>query len=407
MSKQWFGVTLFNLFIAACLGVVMRYAFVDEIPWVNFRFVLHGHSHVAMLGWVYLALYTFFIHAFLNKQQQESAYYQKLFWLTQAAVIGMLIFFPLQGYAMGSIAFSTLHILCSYAFTFRFFKDLKRNKDNKLASTRFAKMSLVFMIISTLALWSLGPVIALGKQGSALYYAMIQFFLHFQFNGWFIFAALALFFRLLENKDIQIPAKLLNYFFYTLIVSCFLTYFLAVTWSTPLPILFAINSVGVSIQLIALFIFFFILRQTSSAISQLFSRNCLLLLKVAFLCFSLKIIIQTAVVVPYIGMIGYTIRNFVIGFIHLILLGTISHFIFAFGVESKTLNLNTLQIRTGLIIFFIGFLLSELLLFGQGILLWAAVGFIPFYYEILFGISLLLPLGSLIIWLGNKGNNKT
>ena len=91
--KRWFELSLFNLFIAACLGVLMRYAFVDEVSWMNFRHVLHGHSHTAMLGWIYLAFYAFFIHAFLNKDQQQEAYYRRLFWLTQVAVIGMFVTF--------------------------------------------------------------------------------------------------------------------------------------------------------------------------------------------------------------------------------------------------------------------------------------------------------------------------
>ncbi len=285
MTKQWFGVALFNLFVAACLGVLMRYAFVSEVSWLHFSYVLHAHSHTAMLGWVYLAFYAFFILAFLDKAQQQQKFYRWLFWVTQISVIGMLIAFPLQGYATWSISFSTLHILCSYAFTYRFFKDLKHKTTAALPSVRFAKMALIFMVVSTLALWSLGPITAMGKQGSALYYAMIQFFLHFQFNGWFIFAALALFFRLLENNTISISAKYLNYFFYTLIVSCFLTYFLAVTWSTPLPILFAINGVGVSIQLISLIFFFFLLQKIYPAIRQQFSPKSLLLFKVAFFVF--------------------------------------------------------------------------------------------------------------------------
>jgi len=45
----------------------------------------------------------------------------------------------------------------------------------------------------------------------------------------------------------------------------------------------------------------------------------------------------------------------------------------------------------------LGFVLSECLLFLQGTMLWWGIGFLPQYYELLFGCSLLLPLGILLI----------
>jgi hypothetical protein len=53
----------------------------------------------------------------------------------------------------------------------------------------------------------------------------------------------------------------------------------------------------------------------------------------------------------------------------------------------------------GLWLLVVGLIGSELLLFLQGTLLWAAMGFMPYYYEGLLYISALIPLGiSLIIF---------
>ena len=47
----------------------------------------------------------------------------------------------------------------------------------------------------------------------------------------------------------------------------------------------------------------------------------------------------------------------------------------------------------GLFLLMIGFTGSELLLFLQGTLFWMAMGFMPWYHEALFVISIALPLG--------------
>ena len=56
--------------------------------------------------------------------------------------------------------------------------------------------------------------------------------------------------------------------------------------------------------------------------------------------------------------------------------------------------------RLGMGLLLAGFFGSELLLFLQGTLFWGAKGFLPYYYEGLFGVSLLMPAGVLGVLLG-------
>src|SRR3990167_834357 len=116
MKKHWLLICFINFFIAALMGLLLRLMYVAPVEWVNFQFLLHGHSHVAMLGWVYLMLYSLIIHFFLPKEAQQKTIYNRLFWVTQVSVMGMMVRFPVEGYAMLSITFSTLHIFCSYYF---------------------------------------------------------------------------------------------------------------------------------------------------------------------------------------------------------------------------------------------------------------------------------------------------
>ena len=399
MSKTWFRIALINFFIAACFGVILRYAFVEELSWLKFKNFLHGHSHVAMLGWVYLGIYALFIHSFLPAEKQESRFYHSLFVLTEVSVIGMLIAFPLQGYGGFSITFSTLHMLLSYLFVHRFWKDIKGMQG---PSIRFAKAAIVFLLLSTIALWAMPPIMINGYTNRAIYYMSIQFYLHFQFNGWFTFAVLALFFHLLKSKNIEVPQQPTNAFFWILSISTFFTYALALAWAEPLPAIFATNSLGVILQLIAMGYFFYMVKMTHQELHHQLGGWGFRLIKLAFALFALKVIMQAAVVIPAIATVAYTIRNFVIGFIHLVLLGVITQFLLGYASLSGQLNLENRIAKTGLILLLAGFFSSELILFLQGTMFWGAMGFMPYYYELLFATSLLIPIGVGLQIIGQK-----
>ena len=124
------------------------------------------------------------------------------------------------------------------------------------------------------------------------------------------------------------------------------------------------------------------------------------LLRLAFASFIIKILVQSAVAVPFVAEAAYTIRNYVIGFIHLILLGAMTFFVMQQAGRRALLPTGRWLVRTGLYLLAAGFVLSEGILFLQGTLFWAAMGFLPFYYEALFGVSALMPLGILLLLAG-------
>ncbi len=402
MLRTWFKIALFNFFVAAIIGVLLRYSFVAEVPWLKYRNFLHAHSHVLMLGWIYLSIFLFFVHSFLSEQKQKKKKYRILFWLTQLSVVGMLISFPIQGYAFWSIFFSTLHVLLSYFFTFHFLKDLP-NVGKSNYSNRFVRIALLFMLLSSVALWSMGPIMVLGYQGKPIYYLGVQFFLHFQFNGWFLFAVLGLFFKFLEDHKIAYNFRHAKYFFYLLVISCFLSYALAVGLTNQNLFAFAINRVGVLLQLIAFGFFiaflFPIRKLVLEKLSNLWIRTFAIL---AFICFGFKVVFQSTLGIPFIAKNIYTIPNFTIGYIHLVLLGIVTCFLLAFAMNEKWLNTNSIITKSGLMVFLSGIIATEFLLFLQGVMFWGRMGHLPFYSELLFSFSLLLPLGILLMFVPQK-----
>lgn len=385
MPKKFTIICLINFLIAALMGLALRYSVIGDIG-VNYRFLTHAHSHVAMLGWVYLVLFVLIVHYFIP---EKKALFNKLFWVTELAVVGMMLSFPFQGYAGVSITFSTLHILCSYYFVYLVWK---HNKIESFVLRCLLKSALVFMVLSTIGVWCLGPAVTMAGKASAFYQIAIQFFLHFQFNGWFLIATLAIFFHLIKIED----SKLFRLFVYTLITGTLVTVALPIYWFTTIKALSVLNQTGIIIQLLSLYCFLKLIKPKLSEVLKQKSKLQIYLYSFSIFCFTLKILIQLATFIPEFSNVDYTHRNLVIGFIHLIMLGMITAFLFAFILDVKLVTYNKM-LTFGVAIFIIGFVLLEALLGIQGVLLILESRFLPNYHFLLFIASILLPLGILCI----------
>lgn len=381
MPKKLVLVCLLNFFIAAVLGLLLRYAFIESVAF-NYRYVTHAHSHVAMLGWVYLMLYTLIVHYFIP---DKKPIYNRLFWVTEFAVVGMLLSFPFQGYAAVSISFSTLHIFCSYYFAYLIFK---HHKTNNKVTGYLLKTALVFMLVSTIGVWCLGPAVGLLGQASPFYQIAIQFFLHFQFNGWFLIAVIALLFHKLQIHD----SKAFRSFFKFTIIATLLTFAMPINWFAPHQALLWINGIGIICQLLALYYFIILVKPALKTFTENQGTLIKLLYGFVLVCFVLKIILQSSSLIPEVSNVAYQHRNFVIGFIHLTMLGVISGFLFAYILQDRLMKPSK-TLTIGIYSFLLGFVLTELLLLIQGSLFYLGTGILPHYYLILFWCSVLLPLG--------------
>lgn len=373
------------------MGLFLRLMYVAPIEGVNFQFLMHGHSHVAMLGWVYLMLYCLIFHFYVPKEAQQKPVYNRLFWVTELAVVGMMIDFPAQGYAFASILFSTLHIFCSYYFCYLIWKDAK---PSTFPEKRMLHTALFFMIFSTLGVWCLGPAIGMMGKESAFYQIAIQFFLHFQFNGWFLFAVLALFFK---QSKIKIDEKKFREFYNLFVTATVLTLALPVSWSLSNPIFYWINAIGVMIQLLSFVLFALLIQPHFQDFFTPLAPLEKTVYRFALCSLALKVIIQLIVLVPELAQVSHDIRNFVIGYIHLTMLGIITGFLFGFTLQNSYLNSQNSIQKWGVNIFLLGFVSTEILLFLQGTWLFLKSGSFPNYYQNLFIASICLPLGLLIV----------
>lgn len=102
-----------GLFLAAIVGgLVLRMLFFVDLP-VVFKHIVHAHSHTAILGWIYLALVLLIYKNYL-KDWVPNRVFLCIYSCTLISIVGMMLSFPIQGYAAVSIFFSTLFLFCSY-----------------------------------------------------------------------------------------------------------------------------------------------------------------------------------------------------------------------------------------------------------------------------------------------------
>ena len=402
-SPLWWRVALLHLLLIAFAGLLLRWMLVSPVQGLNFRNILHAHSHGALLGWLYSAFFVALLHAYLPQQMRNKGSYAWLFWLSQLAVLGMLLSFPVQGYAAVSITFSTLHILLSYGFAWRFWRDVEQLPDvqqRHAASIPFVKLSLLLMVLSTLGPWSLGPIMATGYSGSELYFNAIYFYLHFQYNGWFTFAALGLFFRLLEHYQIHFSRSIARAILQLLALAIVPAYLLSVLWTEPAVWLYAIGGAAALVQLVALVLLAKLLWQIRGTLQMICSKEVWLLFGLSLVACGIKMVLQVASALPVVALLAYKVRLFVIGYLHLTLIGFVSLFLLGYFAQLGWLKLSARLTRTGLGLFLTGFFLSELCIFTQGIAFWLRLGAFPYFNEAMFGVSALLPVGLLLLAVG-------
>ena len=405
MKNYWLRIALFNFLVVACLGLFLRWFMVLPPDGLNYKYWLHAHSHVAILGWLYTAVFISLLRTYLPPAYRQKKIYSWQFWSAQVAVAGMLFSFPVQGYALFSITFSTLHILISYWFVYQFLKDARTTGISKgvhQVSFTFIKAALFFLVLSTLGPWSLGPIMATGHSGSPLYYNAIYFYLHFQYNGWLSFAVFGLLFWLLEHYEMPIHLRQARRIFRFFFWSCLIGYLLSVLWIKPALPVYCLAGSAALLQVAGLFLLLRLLYQQRIALLSLFNFWGRLLLLLSLTALTIKVIMQATTALPYVADLAYNIRNFIIGYLHLVLIGFITFFLFAFFIQQGQLQVQARSSRWGLGIFLAGFVLSEALLFLQGLFFWMGWGMLPAYFELLFGVSILYPVGLILFQIRQK-----
>src|SRR5690606_35371468 len=209
--KKHANLALTYFLLVGLLGIFLRLFFVTPIA-ANFRYVVHAHSHIALLGWVYVGLTTLIYRMYFQHSPRKKTYL-RIFWFTNFTIIGMLCSFPFQGYALFSITFSTLFLIASYFLAWFVFKNIPPEYRNTY-SYKCIRTALWYMVISSIGPWAIGEVMATLGNSSIWYKLSIYFYLHFQYNAWFLLVLSGIVFDLLEKYRLPIDRRDFHEFFW-------------------------------------------------------------------------------------------------------------------------------------------------------------------------------------------------
>jgi len=396
--KNHINLALGYFIIAALLGVLLRSFPSIEIP-VTYKFIVHTHSHIALLGWVYMGLTTLLYKLFLEKQELALKY-RRIFWFTQLTLVGMLLSFPFQGYALFSIIFSTLFLIASYWFAGFFIRYVPASykKKNSYVCVKFA---LWYMVLSSLGPWTLGAIMNTLGAESIWYRLSIYFYLHFQYNGWMILGLLGVFIYVLERNEIKIPKVTFNRFFWWINLGIVLSFSLSTLWLKPHILLYVIGGLGAILQIMAFGILVLLGIRNKEKLFQILTplqKN--LLFTVAALV-GIKILLQLLTAFPYFANLAASITDFTIGYLHWTFLGVVTIGLMLFLDYFKLLQLS----RWAYYVYLLGFLLTETLIFTKGIIAWQSLSLFNGYFEALAISSFLLPLALVFVLGANLKRN--
>lgn len=375
-----------NFFLVSAAGVLLRLKILYSLPWLNFKFLLHAHSHFAFAGWVSL----FLMAALVGRLPLVAAVrYEKLFLGYLLSAYGMLLSFPFQGYGPVSIFFSTISVLQSWWFAVKFWRDARQVFAPAL-SWILIRWALFFLVISAAGTFSLAWLMANKVNHPDLYFGSIYFYLHFQYNGWFFFAILALLIQLLPDE----AQKKLTGSLKGLGLITIPTYFLSTLWMLLPSWLYWISVVAAILQM-ALFLNAVRLLYPAALVS-IPSRPVRLIWLLALLALVIKFSLQTLSVIPDLSAYAFGFRPVVIGYLHLVLLGFVSLFCIGLLMEHRVFPLPSAKLPLAVLLFIAGILLNELTLMAQGITAMFLVR-IPRTNELLLLAALFLFLS--IVWM--------
>jgi hypothetical protein len=402
--RRWAYYSLLNFWILSAVGVLLRYKIILPLPAVHQKNLLHAHSHFAFSGWVGMAIFTGMVWVIAQYRSVDIRKYNRLFWLGQVASFGMLFTFPFMGYKLPSICFSTLSVVFGYLLIIRGWRDLS-GSGMPAAVSQWFRAAFLMLLISTFGTFCLAWLMTTRGVSQEWYIGSVYFFLHFQYNGWFLFAILGFFYFFLSKlPDLQgrQPEPMVFRF---LFVASFPAYFLSALWMRLPDWMYWAAVVAALLQLLSLSFFTGFLFRNLGKLTKGLSRHEKWLWGFALLAFLLKIIMQALSTIPAISHYAFGYRPIVIGYLHMVLLGLVSFFLAGFFLQQRLLDQQHRLSRWGLSLFILSVVSNELLLMMQGA--WS-IRFesVPYANQLLFVVSVLISVSLLVLILGQRASRQ-
>lgn len=396
---RWLRNSLLNLLIVSAIGVVLRYKIVYSLPFIDQKHLLHGHSHFAFSGWITQAIMILMVGRLSKDLENAFLKYKWLLTANLVAAYGMLITFPLEGYGLFSISFSTLSIFISYIFGYRYWTDLNRLQHSGPGDKWF-KTAIACSIFSSLGTFALSVMMAAKIIHQNWYLASVYFYLHFQYNGWFFFACMGL--AISAFFSLQ-PIKKLNRIHLLFSLAVVPAYFLSALWMN-IPVWMYVLVIAAAIAQVAAWILMIgMIRRNWQSLKNILSSSGKWLLLLSSFALSIKLLLQLGSTIPALSNLAFGFRPIVIGYLHLVLLGVITIFLLGYMLSNRLIHHSRLR-TTGIACFAAGIVINEILLMIQGV---SALSYtnVPFINEALLGAAFLMFVSLLLVNLDRKPAN--
>jgi hypothetical protein len=392
-SQRWVKFSLINLTIVALLGTIMRYKIGFSLPLFEQKFLQEAHSHFAFTGWITHTLFFLVVNVFRSGIGAiNESRYRRLIVLNLLIAYGMLFSFLVQGYGPVSIFFSTLSLIISYVFSWFALKDAARLESGH-PGKNWIKGALWLGIISTLGTMVLSWMMATRHYDQTTYLGSIYFYLHFQYNGWFIFGCFGLFMSAIRNFPLS--KKEIAYPFLLFTIAAVPAYFLSTLWANIPWWLYVFVVMAALLQAAGWFYFVRMIKRHLNQLKTTFNKTVRLLFLGVALAFTLKIFLQLGSTIPHISKLAYGFRPIVIAYLHLVLLLIVSVFLLSFMFGNGLITSSRTS-KIALVTFTVSAILNEVVLAVQGIFSFSYT-VVPYINESLFIISCMLLLSAALL----------
>ncbi len=382
--SRTFTVAWYWFLLATFIAITIRWMQLHPVTGWNLNYIRHAHSHVAFLGWVFNGFFAISLQQFVPPARRRSFY--SLFLVLQVAVAGMAASFPLQGYGAVSIVFSTLHMSGSAVFAWW----LWRSPLVHPGAGAWLRMALAFMLLSGLGPLVLGPLAALDLRDHPAYMLAIYFYLHCQYNGWFILFLIAAAWQRWEDAGGGLEGIAKWSAWLGLGGGALGSFALSALWlDPPWPVwlaggLAALAQLWGAWQLRPLFRWGW---------SKLDGPSRMVLILVAG-CFVIKLLLQVLACLPVLAPLADH-RFIAVAFLHLVFLGVVTPAIACWAWNAGWIRRGWLT-RMGGLLFLAGSLFTELVLVASALAGQAGQP-LPFVPELLVGAAGLILAGLLLV----------
>ena len=399
----WISLSLLNLCVVTMLGVILRSKALFELPSIDYNHLLTAHSHFAFGGWITLALMVLMVNVFLTKSQNKKSIYQFTFWGVFASTWGLLLTLPFAEYVALSSYISFFFIFITYFFSWVFIKNIYKAGVSK-TTLLLSVASIVCLVLSSAGSFALAYLFSIKSLNAILYRDALFSYLHLQYNGFFTLAVFALLFQKLELKLPEEAKKIMSRFSVLLVISILPSMFLTYHWHNNSILFHVIAIIGSALLLLSLGWFIYLLRY----LFKIYKSVSILLKLLGALslgAFMLKTFLQSFTIISFIGNMVFGDRPIIMGFLHLVFLCFVTLFLLAYLMQTGVLNIEKKITKLSLVVFALGVVINEILLWAQGIGAMFIEGSAIFTW-LLWGAGIWLFIGASLICIANIKSEK-